>query len=168
MQIFYWPAGLTVIICFLLWLIFQLAPVLICLKLPDSIFQHAKFIFRTFRWEDEGRIYSRLFQVQRWKKRLPDGGALFGKGLRKKQIDCHSLPALDRFLTESCRGELSHWLAILPVWVFGLFTPPGVLLIMIVYALALNMPCIIAQRFNRPRICALSTRLRMRDAATSE
>jgi glycosyl-4,4'-diaponeurosporenoate acyltransferase len=57
-----------------------------------------------------------------------------------------------KFLHESCRAELTHWLAIPPFIVFGLFTPPAALPIMFVYALAVNMPCILAQRYNRPRI----------------
>ncbi|MHB8963883.1 MAG: glycosyl-4,4'-diaponeurosporenoate acyltransferase CrtO family protein [Saccharofermentanales bacterium] len=164
MQRIFLPGGLTVLLCFLLWTIFQLLPVLLCLRMPDRMFRYQKFIYRTFRWEDGGRIYGRVLKVHRWKKLLPDGGGLFKKGLRKRNIDCRSSAALERFLTESCRGELSHWLAILPVWVFGLFTPVGVFLIMILYALVINMPCIIAQRFNRPRIAVLLVRLKQTDS----
>jgi glycosyl-4,4'-diaponeurosporenoate acyltransferase len=59
---------------------------------------------------------------------------------------------LQRFLTESCRAEMTHFFAILPFWLFGFIAPPEVILVMLVYAIALNMPCIIAQRYNRPRI----------------
>jgi glycosyl-4,4'-diaponeurosporenoate acyltransferase len=51
-----------------------------------------------------------------------------------------------------------HWLAILPFRVFGFFTPPIVILYMLIYALAINMPCIIAQRYNRPRIVRIVAR----------
>lgn len=52
-----------------------------------------------------------------------------------------------------------HWLGILPFWVFGLFAPPGVIWIMLAYALIVNLPCIIAQRYNRPRVYALLKKL---------
>ncbi len=56
------------------------------------------------------------------------------------------------FLKESCRAEFSHIIAIFPFWIFGLFAPFTVVPIMLVYALLVNVPCIIAQRYNRPRI----------------
>ncbi|MEA5061120.1 MAG: hypothetical protein VB015_01720 [Erysipelotrichaceae bacterium] len=57
-----------------------------------------------------------------------------------------------QFLIESARGELTHWLAILPFWVFGFFAPSYIIPIMLAYALIVNLPCIIVQRYNRPRI----------------
>ena len=84
---------------------------------------------------------------------LPDGGSIWGKkGFKKRQLADLSNENLNRFLTESARGELTHWLAIFPFWVFGFFAPPQVVWMMLVYALLINLPCIMAQRYNRPRI----------------
>ncbi|MEN6550544.1 MAG: glycosyl-4,4'-diaponeurosporenoate acyltransferase, partial [Candidatus Cryosericum sp.] len=44
------------------------------------------------------------------------------------------------------------WLAIFPFWVFWFFTPPTVPWLMLGYALAVNLPCIVVQRYNRPRV----------------
>ena len=62
---------------------------------------------------------------------------------------------MERFLLKSCRAELGHLLAITPFWVFGFFLPPIGIFIMLLYAIIINVPCIFAQRYNRPRIKAL-------------
>ena len=73
----------------------------------------------------------------------------------EKNLTDYSQENLKRFLIETSRGELVHWLGILPFWVFGLFAPPQIIWIMLAYALIVNLPCIIAQRYNRPRVYAL-------------
>lgn len=150
----------TIIMCFIVWLVFQVAAVLICLNIPDRYFLHDSFLFRTYRFEKEGKIYDRVFRVKRWKHLLPDGGMIWKKrGFRKKTLESFSKENLHRFLLESARGELIHWLAILSFWIFGFFTPPEVIWYMLVYALLVNLPCIIAQRYNRPRVQKLLSRI---------
>jgi glycosyl-4,4'-diaponeurosporenoate acyltransferase len=161
MQVIFLPGPFTIIVCFFVWPVFQTAAALICLSLPDHFFSPDAFLFRAHRFEKEGRIYDRVFRVSRWKHLLPDGGAILNKrGFRKKKMESFSKEYLNRFLVESARGELTHWLAILPFWIFGFFTPPQVIWYMLVYALLANVPCIIAQRYNRPRVCKLLNRIR--------
>ncbi len=143
----------TLALCFVIWPILQVCAALFCLLLPDRFFSPDSFIFRLRRWEDGGCFYERLFHVRRWKHLLPDGAAVWKKrGYQKKHIENFSPDNLRRFCIESARGELTHWLAILPFWIFGFFVPPAVVALMLLYALAVNMPCIIVQRYNRPRI----------------
>ena len=75
-----------------------------------------------------------------------------GVEFRKKNLEHVTHANLQRFLIESCRAEMTHVFAILPFWVFGFIAPPEVIWIMLIYAVAINLPCIIAQRYNRPRI----------------
>lgn len=153
MRIIFLPDIFTILLCFIIWPVLQVSAALICLKLPDGIFSPDLFLFRSHSFEQEGRIYDKIFLVRRWKHLLPDGGTVWKKhGFRKKRLNDFSEENLDRFLIESARGELTHWLAILPFWVFGFFTPSFVICLMLVYSLLANMPCIIAQRYNRPRI----------------
>ncbi len=110
-------------------------------------------------FEKEGRIYDRVFRVSRWKRLLPDGGMVCRKhGFKKKHLVNFTEKTLNRFLVESARGELTHWLAILPFWIFGFIAPPQVIWYMLIYALLVNLPCIIAQRYNRPRVQRLLNR----------
>lgn len=160
MQIIFLPGVWMLLLCFLLWPIFQLSAVFLCLNLPDRFFLPDGFFFRSHPFEKGGRIYDVLFRVSRWKHLLPDGGSLWKKrGYKKKHLESCSEANLNRFLIESARGEMSHWLAIFPFWVFGLFTPPIVPWMMLAYALAVNLPCIIAQRYNRPRVKNLLNRI---------
>jgi glycosyl-4,4'-diaponeurosporenoate acyltransferase len=160
MRVIFLPDVLTIILCFLVWPVLQVTAALVCLYLPDRYFSPDSFFFRAHRFEKEGRIYDSVFRVSRWKHLLPDGGAILKKrGFKKKKLKDHSKENLNRFLVESARGEITHWLAILPFWVFGFFTPPRVIWYMFVYALLVNLPCIIAQRYNRPRVLNLLNRM---------
>jgi glycosyl-4,4'-diaponeurosporenoate acyltransferase len=126
---------------------------LFCFYLPNRFFSPQSPIFRAFSWEKEGRIYEKYLRVSRWKQILPDGSIVAkSRGFRKKKLQSFTFEYLERFMVESCRAEMTHLLAILPFWVFWFFTPPYVPWMMLVYALIVNIPCIIVQRYNRPRI----------------
>ena len=155
MQIFFPSRPLAILICFPLWYLYQSTAARICLELPDRFFSPERPFFRSKGWEDGGKTYQRVFRVHTWKKFLPDSGSLMKGSYKKKTLDSFSKKSMERFLMESCRAEMTHWLAILPFWTFGLFAPPRVILYMLGYALAVNVPCIIAQRYNRPRILRL-------------
>lgn len=171
MQILFLPIGWTVALCFGGWFLIQLAAAHVCLKLPKEVLSPHRFLFRERAWEQGGRIYKRLFRVNRWKQLLPDGAAVIRSGFRKKRLTDFSRENLDRFLVESCRAELTHLLAILPFWVFGFIGPPRVIVYMLLYALAVNLPCIIVQRYNRPRVCSLMEKIEFKgliQASTGE
>ncbi len=149
----------TIYLCFLVWPVLQVSAVLICLHLPDRFFSPDSFLYRAHGFEKNGRIYDRIFHVSRWKHLLPDGGTVWKKReFKKKKLESFSEENLTQFLIESTRGEAIHWLAIFPFWLFWFFTPPMVPWIMLAYALLINMPCIIAQRYNRPRVQRLLKR----------
>lgn len=151
MQILFLPLPWTLLLCFIGWFVFQFGAALLCLKMPDRWFSPHRFPFRAQRWESSGRVYAFL-RVQRWKRLLPDGAAVLKSGYRKKALADFSPENLDRFMIESCRAEMTHLLAIFPFWVFGLIGPPIIIWMMLGYALIINVPCMIAQRYNRPRI----------------
>ena len=160
MQVFHFGQSITLLLFFAVWAVVPLLLAWLCLFLPDRLFAPARFLWRAHRWEREGRIYESVFHIRRWKHLLPDGGGIWkSRGYQKRRLSDFSEENLRRFLIESARGELTHWLGILPFWIFGLFAPPYVIWIMLVYALAVNLPCIAAQRYNRPRILAMLRRL---------
>ncbi|HSK68370.1 MAG TPA: glycosyl-4,4'-diaponeurosporenoate acyltransferase [Candidatus Limnocylindria bacterium] len=153
MRVLHLPALWNAALIALLWTGIHLGAAYLCLRLPDRFFRPDSPLFRTRGLERNGQIYDTLLRVSRWKELLPDGGGLSGrKGFRKKRLESLEPEYLDRFMMESARGELTHWLAILPFPVFGLFLPPLAVWLMLLYALLANLPCIIAQRYNRPRV----------------
>lgn len=105
----------------------------------------------TCNWEQDGRFYERRFAIKRWKDHLPDAARWFGGGFAKATLGATDLAYLRRFTQETWRGELCHWCAIAFAPVFILWNPWWASLIMFIYALAANLPCILVQRYNRIR-----------------
>ena len=160
MQIFFWSTGVTIALFFAIWALTPLLFGWISLLLPEHWFTPERSLWQARRWEQGGRFYERVFHIKSWKYLLPDGGAFFQKrGYKKRNLTDYSEENLRRFLIESARGELMHWFAISPFWVFGFFASDYVVWIMLIYALAFNLPCILVQRYNRPRVYAMLNRL---------
>ncbi len=145
MRIIFLPDELTIALCFLLWPLLQVIAALICLKIPDRFYSSNFFLFQTYSFEKDGLIYDRVFSGSKWKHLLPDGGVVLNKkGFKKKHLEKFSEETFIRFCIESARGELTHWLAILPFWIFGFIAPVRVIWYMLIYAIFINFPCIVA------------------------
>ena len=86
---------------------------------------------------------------------MPDGGGLFKGGFPKKNLESSDSKYLKTFLYETKRAELTHWLTILPAPIFFLWNIRLAGIIMIVYVLIANIPCILLQRYNRARLSNL-------------
>ena len=114
--------------------------------------------FRKRDWEKEGRFYRDIFFVKKWKGLLPEGAASFGKGFRKKQLQEKGKFYLSAFAQETCRSEYTHMMTIVFAPLFFLWNPFWVGVGMIGYAVAANLPCIIAQRYNRIRLARVLRR----------
>ncbi len=158
MQILFLPDAAALLLCFAIWPLFQVFAALVCRRLPDRLLNPSSFYFRSHNWEKSLRIYERVFKIRKWKKYLPDGGAVVKGGYKKKRLTDFSEENLKRFLIESCRAELTHIFAIPPFVLFGLFVPVYVVGLMLVYSILVNIPCVVSQRYNRPRVAALLNR----------
>jgi glycosyl-4,4'-diaponeurosporenoate acyltransferase len=132
----------------LAWPAIHLSVAALFLRLPPSWFENDSWLTAPRRWEANGSLYRDTFAIRRWKALLPDGAPWLG-GFSKKGLRGRDPAYLARFLLETRRAELAHWcmLACLPV-VF-LWNPPWARCVMALYALAANLPCIVAQRYNR-------------------
>ena len=109
-------------------------------------------------WEQDGRFYERAFGVKRWKDRLPDGARWVGGGFAKGKLSGRDPEYLHRFIRETWRGELCHWVALGCAPVFILWNPWWADLVMVAYGVVANLPCILAQRYNRLRFERLLAR----------
>ncbi len=147
--------ALTILLDFAAWFVFHMAAVICTLNMPVRWFASDHWLYRTRAWENQGQIWQQVFRVRTWKERLPDGAQLVGRGYAKKRLQATHTAELSRFVQESRRAELTHYLAMLPAPLFFLWNPAWVGWFMIGYALMANAPCIIAQRYNRPRIIHL-------------
>ena len=109
-------------------------------------------------WERGGRFYERVFAIKRWKDKLPDASRMFHGGFAKAKLQTATPEYLDRFLRETWRGEVVHWLALLALPLFALWNPWWGVLVNAAVALAVNFPCILALRYNRARFQRLLAR----------
>ncbi len=133
------------------WPVFHLGIAWLATRVPTHWFDPSSPLYRIRPWERGGSVYERM-GVRRWKKWLPDGAAWFRGGFPKRALASADAEYRRRFLIETCRGEWAHWMQILSAALFFLWNPWSLGLVMVAYALAANMPCIIAQRFNRIRL----------------
>ncbi len=149
------PMLWTIVLDSAAWALIQPAIAYLALRIPARAFDPQGWLFRTRHWERGGAIYQTVFHVRAWKAWLPSGARLFAGAFEIRSLAAYTVPYLRRWSLESCRSELCHWLAILPAALFFLWNPPWVGGGMIAYAVLFNAPCIIAQRYNRPRVIRL-------------
>ncbi len=145
------------------WALIHLGVGFLASRIADDSFDPRDKLFRTRVWERNGEIYQSVFRVRLWKKFLPSGGKIFGLfSLNRFRSSAGNYTR--KWIVESCRAELTHWSAMLPALSFLLWNPFEAWLINLIYAICANIPCIISQRYNRPRIQALVGR---REAASN-
>jgi glycosyl-4,4'-diaponeurosporenoate acyltransferase len=142
------------------WLVIQLGLAWLITQMPDDRFNATGLLAREKRWERAGRFYERWCRIKSWKDNLPDGGRWLSGGFSKAQLANKSQAHLERFARETWRGELVHWLALLCLPLFCVWNPWWGVLVNAAVAVALNLPCILAQRYNRARIRRVIERFR--------
>jgi glycosyl-4,4'-diaponeurosporenoate acyltransferase len=133
------------------WLVIQLGLAWVFTKMPVARFNPGA----AFAWERSGRFYERVCAIKRWKDWLPDAARWFSGGFAKGQLTGQGGEYWQRFIRETWRGELCHWCALACAPVFFLWNPWWGDLIIVAYALAANLPCILVQRYNRARLSRL-------------
>jgi glycosyl-4,4'-diaponeurosporenoate acyltransferase len=157
------PTSWTILIDIAVWFVIHMGVVLALVSLPVSYFDPRAWLFRTRPWEGAGRLYERVFRIRAWKEHLPDGADWMRHGsFPKRHLEQRSTAYLARFARETCRAEVTHLLTMLWAPAFFLWNPVWVGWLMIGYAMAENMPLVIAQRYNRLRIVRVLARRRSR------
>lgn len=122
-------------------------------QVPLAFFAAHAAWFRSFSFEKEGKFWQTYFRVARWKDRLPEGTQIDSRGFDKSRMTKRKEGAyLYQFMLETCRAELTHWLLLFAAGVFFLWNPMWAALLNCVYALLVNLPFILIQRYNRPRV----------------
>ncbi len=158
MQILFLNPNQTILLDILAWLIFQLTIGYCSSKIPHDWLNPDQPFFQTFAWEQGGEIYEKIFHVRAWKHLIPNGSALYRGAFSIKRLPTNDSAYLERWLKESVRAEICHWMMILPC-VFFLWNSVALGCIMVAYALISNLLPVILQRYNRPRMRKLLAKL---------
>jgi len=84
--IFHLATPVTIIIDIVAWFIIHMSVSYIMSRQPLASFKPDSWLYRQRNWEKNGRIYERLFRLKSWRKKLPDGAAVFKNGFEKKRL----------------------------------------------------------------------------------
>jgi len=130
------------------WPLIHLTIGFVALRVPADLFAEDNWLTAPRQWEREGRFYRDWLAIRKWKSLLPDGAPWLG-GFAKKTLHARDSSYLEQFLSESRRAEWAHWCMLSCLPFFFLWNPTWACLVMTAYAVAANVPCIVAQRYNR-------------------
>ncbi len=160
------PPTMTIVVDVVAWGVFHSATGYAAYRLDERRLSRDGWLLRPRRFETAGRWYRRRLRIDRWKDKLPDAGDLFRAGVSKRHLPAHDAAGLQLFVRETRRAELTHWWAMSCGPLFVLWNPPLAAGLLVGYGVAVNLPFIVIQRYNRFRIQALLPRLSSRCAQT--
>jgi glycosyl-4,4'-diaponeurosporenoate acyltransferase len=143
------PDAVTVVVDIVAWGLVHAGTGYAVHRLPVTRLGESR-LYRRRAFEGE-RFYRRVLRVPRWKDRVPEAGALFAGGISKRALPDDELGGLERFVVETRRAELGHWLAAAAGPFFVLWNPWPAAVALVVYGVVANLPCIAIQRYNRLR-----------------
>lgn len=156
-----WSRPVTVLVDVLAWLLIHVTVGYAAHRLPVRWLSKERWWSRIRGFERDGRWYER-WAIRRWKDLLPEAGAVFAGGVDKRRLPPAAAGGLGRFVIETRRAELAHWMTAAPAPLFVLWNPLPVAAVMVVYAVVVNVPCIAALRYNRARIARIEAARRRR------
>lgn len=128
--------------------------------LPKKWFHSDRFPFRCFAIEKNGKIYEAI-GIKRWKDRLPDMSKIFSRIMLPKKIPFDiSQDKVTLLIQETCVAEFIHFvLSVLGIGCFFIWPGPGGMIVFLIWLFVGNLPYILIQRYNRPRLCKLAERM---------
>ena len=130
--------------------------------LPKRCFRSDRFPYRCAPWE--AKLY-RALRVHDWQDKAPDMSRIVPKLIPAKKLDADFRTQLPRMLEETCVAEFTHFvLILLGFYALRLWPGPGGAIVTAVYILFGNLPFILIQRYNRPRLQRLLAAQQRRSA----
>ena len=128
-------------------------------------FDPEKRPFRSRKWEQNGRIYTKL-AIDKWKKLVPDMSRILPDMVKKELPGSGAVTAAqaDTLVQETCRAEVVHTASCLLGLAFlWLWPGAGGAAVLAVWVRLANLPFMVIQRYNRPRLVRLAALLRKRE-----
>lgn len=108
--------------------------------------------FKSFAFEKDGKIYEKI-GIKHWQNKVPDMSRILPWAMPAKKVTGDFPERLPVMLQETCVAELIHWiLCIVSAGCIRIWRGAGGVLIFLIACVILNLPFIIIQRYNRPRL----------------
>lgn len=131
--------------------------------LPRKWFNEQKFPFDEFSWEKKSKLYDAL-KIKKWKNKIIDMSKIFTGMLPKAIKFGANSKDLQALIKETCVAEFIHWVLCIVsfgvYWIWNSFAGIFVWILCIVG----NIPFIMVQRYNRPHLKILKSRMEKREA----
>lgn len=133
------------------------------LMLSHHHFSAHRAPWRSAFWEQEGRFWDRTLHVRRWMNLVPDMSRLMPDMVPKRIVGVATPKQVETLIRETCVAELIHWL----LFVLGfecvfIWNGIGGWIISLLFGVG-NLPFIVIQRYNRPRLARLNAWLVARE-----
>lgn len=126
-------------------------------------FYPGHFPYRLYHFEKDGTIYEKI-KIRKWQNKVIDMSRIFPSLMPTKKLDkdiCKKLPIL---IKETCISEMIHYmLCISGLYCLVIWEGIGGVIVTLIYEILGNLPYIIIQRYNRPRLTKLLKRYKQRD-----
>lgn len=127
--------------------------------IPKGWFRADAFPYRAYDFEKNGKLYESL-NIRHWQNRLPDMSRILPGWMPAKNMAGDYKARLPQMLQETCVAELIHTLlCISGLYCLKLWPGAGGVLTVILYITFFNLPYILIQRYNRPRLLRLAQKL---------
>lgn len=95
----------------------------------------------------ETRFYEKVLHIKAWKDYIPSMGPF-----DKKDMKGDDAAYISMFILETVRAEVAHVLCIFVTLLLLLYHKQPYCAFIPAFYLAINIPCILIQRYNRPRL----------------
>lgn len=129
--------------------------------LPRTRFSAERFPYRAYEWENGGRVYEKL-GIKHWKDKMPDMSRIMPDMVKKRMS-----ADVDMLIAETCVAECVHlWLIVLSLGIFAFWRGAWAWVFWLAYNILGNVPFILIQRYNRPRLVKLASRRKRRTQET--
>ena len=135
--------------------------------LPAKWITPDKGLFRCLAFEKNGRFYEKL-GIRKWHKRLPDMSRILPFLIPAKNMRGAYKDRLDVMIHETCVAEVIHHIMnFCALRCLKLWPGMGGICVALLYIM-LNLPFILIQRYNRPRLVHLQKRLKKHQEADQQ
>ena len=126
--------------------------------MPKRWFRYDAIPYRSARFEKEGAIYNKL-NIKSWQNKVPDMSRIFPKLMPAKRLGSKTdAETLKTMLQETCIAELTHGvLCFTGLHFVSIWQGAGGIVLAVLNMLG-NLPFILIQRYNRPRLAKLLRR----------
>lgn len=130
--------------------------------LPRRWFHADRFPYKCYAWEREGKVYQKI-AIHKWKDVVPDMSRVNPRMVSKRLGSLPTSAQVERLVQETCVAECTHWVLILLSPLILLVDRPWGVWMMLVSMLVFNLPFVLIQRYNRPQLVKLASRLKARE-----